>query len=259
MPNYPQSLLFTDGWQQAWLRELTGREEQRIAGTHVTEAIDLIDRLLVKGHRSAHGAKELTAPDRDRVLAAVYQRTYGDRIAGTLECTQCGSPYDLDFSLGDYVRHAHAEAVDGAAKRLQGGTYRMGDDLEIRIPTGEDELAVMSMDGKAAAEALLKRCLVQGEIPHDTTALESALLEAAPVLQTEMAATCPECGHDASVLFDIQGYLLQSLLNDQERLTWEIHRLASAYGWSLKEILKLPRSMRRSYARLIEAEIVMTN
>lgn len=255
MSHYPQSLLFTDGWPQAWLRELTGQEEMRLSGTDVVEAIGLIDSLLVSGQPQGQSARHLTAPDRDRVLAAVYQHTFGDRISGTLECVACASPFDLDFSLADFVDHAHAPASLTDVKRLPGGIVEFGEGVQVKIPTGEDELAVRNMSPEAAATELMQRCLVSGtrdELPMD---LDAKLAEIAPVLETEMGATCPECGHASTVRFDIQAYLLQSLLNDRDRLTWEIHRLAGAYGWKLKEILRLTRSQRKQFARLIEAEM----
>jgi hypothetical protein len=256
MPNYPQSPLFTAGWPQAWLREISGLEEQSVAGTQVTEAIGLVDRLLVKGHRSAGGAKDMASADRDRVLAAIYRQTYGDHIKGTLECRACEAPFDMDFSLGGFVDHTYAADETPVAQQLPDGSYLIQEGLQLRLPTGEDEVAVIGLDAEKAASKLLERCLVAGDLQAAEAVGEEMISQIAPMLQTEMAAPCPECGHVMSVSFDVQTYLLQSLLQDQERLAWEVHRLATAYGWGLKEILKLPRSMRRNYARLIESELL---
>ena len=261
MPNYVQSLLFTAGWPQAWLREISGFEEQSVAGTDVMEAISLVDRLLVSGHRKADGrdqlsARALASADRDRILAAIYRATYSDRIKGTLECSACGAPFDMDFSLGGFVDHAYSHDGELRAIQLPDGSYRIAEGLQMRLPTGEDEIATLGMDEAKAAEMMLQRCLVEGDLALAADVGQAALATVAPTLQTEIAADCPECGHGMAVYFDVQTYLLQSLLQDQESLTWEVHRLAKAYGWSLKEILRLPRSVRRNHARLIEAEFV---
>ena len=50
-------------------------------------------------------------------------------------------------------------------------------------------------------------------------------------------------------------YLLRSLLNEQGRRIFEIHRLAAAYGWSLDEILSLTRTERRRLVEQVEDEI----
>jgi len=255
MPNYPQSLLFTAGWPQAWLKEITGLEEQAVAGTRVTDAIALIDRLLVPGPGPAVSARQLTSADRDRLLASIYQHTYDDRIKGTLECNACAAPFDMDFSLSEFVGHTYTAEGDAVASPLPDGSYALADGLHMRLPTGEDELAVLGMDADRATQTLLQRCLVAGDLAAAVGLAQDAFEHIAPMLQTEMEAQCSECGHGMTVLFDVQTYLLQALLQDQERLSYEVHRLATAYGWSLKSILKLPRNTRRHYARLIEAEL----
>lgn len=257
MPNYPQSLLFTPGCSHAWLRELSGRDEQAVAGTGVDTALALIDRLWAEGHRQGMRAQDLAAPDRDRLLAAIYRHTYGDQVKGSIACRNCGEPFDMDFSLGSFVDHHHGQAPMPGPSRLPDGSFLLEGGLELRLPTGADELAVMHLDDAAAGKALLARIIRKGELDEAAAEAmaEEALPELAPMLQAEMAAQCPECGHGAAVSFDVQSYLLQSLLNDRDRLQYEVHRIASAYGWSLKDILKLSRSARRDYTRLIEAEM----
>lgn len=254
MPNYPQSLVFTSGCDMAWLREICGRQEQHVAGTDVTAAIALLDGLWVNGRRPGISAQDLPAPDRDRLLAAVYQQTYGDRIRGTLECTQCAADFDMDFSLGAFVEHTHATQAEPSATRLPDGTFQVAEGIRLRLPTGTDEIAVTGLNPEAAAQQLLQRCLVEGDEAQAKALPDDLLATAAPLLQADMAAQCPECGHATTIFFDMQTYLLQSLIQDRDRLTYEVHRLATAYGWSLKEILKLPRSQRRNYSRWIESE-----
>jgi hypothetical protein len=110
-----------------------------------------------------------------------------------------------------------------------------------------------------AEYTLLTRCLLSDasqQIPdqsdYDIEAIDTALESVAPLLDLDMDAECPECGHVQLVHFDIQHYLLTALKQEQKQLNQEIHRLASVYKWSLNEILSLPRSQRRSLAVLIE-------
>ena len=254
MSNYPQSLLFTAGLPKAWLRELSGKEEHRIAGTDLAEAIKLIDSLLVNGHRDGFNAQALTAADRDRILAAIYLQTYGDPIKGTLTCTKCEALFDMDFSLANLRDHMHQPQSLPTISQLENGNYLFENGIEMRLPTGEDELALRGCAEDELATKLLERCLVGGKIDDAKPDDLEKLAEIAPMLQAELGSQCPECGHEMQVQFDIQIYLLQSLMQDQEGLNWEVHRLASAYGWRLKEILGLPRSMRKRYSKLIEFE-----
>jgi len=246
------------GGGRAYLRELCGHDEMAVSGTQAHQAVALLDRLLADAPGAAVGAGSavrLAVPDRDRLLAAVYSGTYGDRIGSTLHCGDCERPFDMDFSLAELVNHLGTESGTDAGDRV-----RLPDGRSCRLPTGEDEIAVADLAPEQAALALADRLLTGGTLsaPSDEdglAALQRHLAERAPVLDLDLEAACPECGAGQPVRFDIQSYLLTSLLQEQERLVYEVHRLARAYGWHLDEILGLPRRLRRRHVGLIEAEI----
>ena len=77
----------------------------------------------------------------------------------------------------------------------------------------------------------------------------------APVLDVDLDAHCPACNNDQAFHFDMEYYLLGALQQERNQVALEVHRLARAYGWRLKEILELPRSMRKTYVSLVESEI----
>jgi hypothetical protein len=199
--------------------------------------------------RAAH----LTAADRDRLLAAIYRTTYGDRIASTPPCRNCGSLFDLTFALDDLLA-----AVDrvpaGVADALPDGTFRAPGGAHFRLPTGEDELSVAGLQPEGAEQALLERCLLDAPAGDARAAVEDALEAIAPVLDLDIGTTCPECGAQQAVHFDIQFYLLRAIAQERPLIAREIHRIAAAYGWSLQEILGLRRSERRQFVELIESE-----
>ncbi|MEM7035886.1 MAG: hypothetical protein AAF570_02830 [Bacteroidota bacterium] len=154
MSQYFQSLLFTPGYDRICLRELTGQVEQMVEGTHAREAIRLVDRLLVKDLQVENGlqdAAHLSSADRDRVLAGIFQRTYGDKIASTMNCSACGEPFDLDFSLMALVSHHYGHGQAYPAMPDTEGQWTTPEGLTFRLPTGKDELAVLSMKAEDAA------------------------------------------------------------------------------------------------------------
>ena len=65
---------------------------------------------------------------------------------------------------------------------------------------------------------------------------------------------CPECGARQSLAFCLDRYQLTALVQRRGESRREVHRLAAGYGWSLGEILALPRPQRRALAGMIEAE-----
>ena len=239
------------------IRELNGFDEQSVSGLDTATAIGLLDRLLVRPSGSSAEqlkAIELTAAERDRLLAAVYKRTFGSRIESTLRCTACESLFDLAFSIEDLLASLSSGALSSAASLEPDGTFRLGDRLRFRLPTGEDELAVVGLPASEAQLALLQRCIIESKDPVEIDSVQEAMEEVAPVLDLDLDARCPECGAKQLVHFDMQFYLLRALQQQGRQIAREIHRLAVAYGWSLNEILSLSRNQRRAFVEFIEGD-----
>ena len=244
------------------LREITGVEEQAITSTSTLDAIKLLDALVVSDYDGALQQGEvanLTPWDRDQLLAMVYKRIYGSKIESTIKCRQCGENFDMDFGLDDLVESLSPTSCETLGVTLQGESYfQLGEGIGFRLPTGEDECAVIGLSPKEAKEALLARC-VQGGLEVDTLAeysgaIQSTMEALSPLVDVELDAQCAECGHGQRVHFDMQHYLLSSIQGERKRLMQEIHALASNYGWSLSEILNLPRNQRRTLAGLVAVD-----
>lgn len=249
-------LAFAGEPEWVWLGEPTGRSELAVAGTGTAEALRLLDAVLAApagggATGGAPAAASLAAPDRDRLLAGVYVACYGPKVATTVDCGSCGEPFDLDFELPALVAALTPEEPPAAELRLPDGR-------RFRLPTGEDECAVAGLDPERAARELARRCLAAGGDSNEdegaAEALAKRLAEVAPLIDLEIEARCPECGAAQPVHFDLQHYLLTALAAERDRLLGEVHRLAAAYGWSLGDILDLPRRHRRTLVELIEAD-----
>ena len=247
------------GRDWAIFRELTGIEEQSISSTTTADAIQLLQELLVESHPSSLKRQELpmlSAWDRDRMLATVYMRIYGQRIESTVSCEHCHEKFDLDFSLPDLLESLNPEKTHMAEVQAgQDGTYSLSDGLQFRLPTGEDEIAVMGLAQEEAEQELLRRCILNASEDFDfqnrAGEIEAVMEAIAPLINLELDAQCPECGQEQQVHFDLQHFLLSALSGERAQLMQEIHTLASNYGWSLTDILNLPRSQRRSLANLV--------
>jgi len=239
----------------ACLCEITGRVEHAVGGTSVLDALELLDGVLVAMPGGAVGpgeATKLAAPDRDRLLAAVYTGTYGPRVESTVTCESCASPFDLDFSLDEFRQQIESSADANGITADTDGTFATPSGARFRFPTGADEIAAAGLPMTEAATALMRASIPDASDAPDAAVAEFAdvvqagMNAVAPLLQAELGAVCPECGAHHEIWFDIQHYLLSSLLAEQPRLDREIHALATAYGWGLGEILDLPRRRRRA-------------
>jgi hypothetical protein len=238
------------------LRELTGHDERRISGTSTQDAIQLLDAVMlpVVGEGSSLRAEDLVAADRDRVLAALYIQTFGDRIENTLHCEACELPFDIHFSLRALTATLDKRSRNPRFTPIGVNLFEAAGGWRFRLPTGCDERAAAAAPSRTAESVLAERCVPDSETRPDIAVLQTALDEVAPLLQFELKAGCPECGRVHLVQFDIQTYLLRSLLNEQLHLFSDIHRIAAAYGWSAEEILSLTRTERRRLVDLVENE-----
>jgi hypothetical protein len=239
------------------LREVCGEDEQVVTGIGTMMAVRLLDRLLVPGNGADTTPVQpmnMTASDRDRLLATVYRRAYGPQIESTVRCIKCGELFDIDFSLPELQAFLADGARPTAYARESDGYFLLPDGRRFRLPTAEDELAVMGLTAHETTDELLKRCLEEQNRSSDNMDVIDAMAEIAPLMDMDLTCRCPECKHEQSVHFDIQTFLLRALEQEKNQLAWEVHRLASAYGWSLGEILRLPRSIRRTYVALVESE-----
>ena len=183
----------------------------------------------------------------------MYSRAYGPRVLSSVRCAACGKQYDLDFQLSELEQQVQTRTNGGRIEHRPDGTFRLDSGLRFRLPTGEDEYAVMGMTPEEAEQALLERCVLEGDPGQAQDELRQALDELAPLMDTELNVTCPECGRQDAVHFDIQHFLLASLTQERRQLVGEVHELSRTYGWGLAEILDLPRSSRRAYVAAVES------
>jgi hypothetical protein len=246
----------------AVLREPCGHDEEAIEAATTAQAIALLDRLLVAaapGQGTAPRAGELCAADRDLLLGALYRTLYGDEVESTVRCRGCDQPFDLEFSLTALTEDLRPASA--APARREDGTYLLPDRRRCRLPPGDDELAVADLPAERAPLELQRRCMVAGgegkeagSAADDPAPVVEAMRAAAPIVDLEVDATCPECRLTQPVHFDLQRYLLSRLLGERRQRTHEIHRIARAYGWPRREILDLPRSTRQLHVELIDRD-----
>jgi len=251
------------GSRAAILREITGVEEQQVSGTTTLDAMQLLERLLVEipGSLQRNDLVQLTACDRDRLLAAIYSRIYGGRVDSSTICTACGELFDLHFDLTDLIDTLLSSTETELIQTQPDRSYLLPGGIRFRLPTAEDEMAAIGMSQEDAEKLLLQRCMrspetwgtvkdVEGLLAN----IQSAMAAVAPVVATELDAKCPECSHIQEVHFDLQHFLLQALCNDHDQLMQDLHILASAYGWGLNEILGLARSQRKTLVAKVEMD-----
>lgn len=142
----------------------------------------------------------------------------------------------------------------------------MGDyELVVRAPNSLDLLAISADRNPASARyRLLERCLITAnhdsqpvtadDLPLEVVeAIESAMETADPQANIQLNVSCPACGSSYAQTLDIVSFFWSELSSWAAHLLYDVHRLASAYGWSERDILSMSSRRRRFYLDLIYA------
>jgi hypothetical protein len=79
------------------------------------------------------------------------------------------------------------------------------------------------------------------------------MAKADPHAEMLISLSCPTCGKDWELLFDIAHFFWKEIVGQAQRLVYEIDTLARAYGWTEREILSLPAQRRRTYLEMLAA------
>ena len=242
-------LQITPGINGVYLKSICGKDELAVEDTSTRTALALLNGLIAGDKDHKLNAAKISTPDRDRILAYLYISIYGPKVESTITCDKCKEPFDLDFFLTDLLGHYQQYPE----LQQKDSTYRIESGGVFRFPNGEDELLLNDVPQSVAENFLISRCLIKGDPEKDSAEVQTRMAEIAPILNIEMQATCPECGHEHLVQFDIQSFLLTKLKQQRPQLIQEIHSIAMNYHWSQKSILALPRNLRKQYAALIES------
>lgn len=188
---------------------------------------------------------ELPVGERDARLLELRELLFGTELDGAADCPSCGEPVQYGLETGSLLagrpeRSSFELAIEGCT-------------LLVRLPTGADLAAAASTGGLEEATTLLLERVVGEALPDELAAeLVERLSELDPLADARLALTCPGCGHEWTLAFEIGAWLWSELEAWAWRTLLDVHVLASAYGWSEAEILALgPR--RELYLELVGA------
>ena len=175
---------------------------------------------------------DLSIAERNRELLRVRHMTFGDDLKGCLPCESCSTRVEFEIPVSSMMENPHFE---GKAELMRPATSR-------------DLVAVWeSADPRGS---LLAQCLLNGDdnLDPDRAAEEFNRLNADAEIQFTLA--CPACGIVQRTELDIVRFLWSELRHAAKSLLFEVHELASAYGWSEASILSMNASRRAMYLEM---------
>jgi hypothetical protein len=198
---------------------------------------------------------EIGIGERDRQLLRLREELFGSRFEATARCPECDERLELTFATQDVFLPPPAmpRAEDGLCIELSG--Y----EVAYRLPTSGDLLAAQA----GGRGALLERCIrtvryggrdadVTGLPEEIAQAVAAGMAQADPQAEVRIEMACPACFHRWSMPFDILSYLWGEIEDWARRLLLEVHLLASAYGWSERDIVAMSPRRRRMYLDMVD-------
>ena len=197
---------------------------------------------------SPESASELPIGRRDAELLTLRERLFGPHVVAWARCAACTERFELSFTVSD-IRVAPA---DEPTMLLRRGDYA----VRVRAANSADLMAVVT------ERALVARCTLEArrggvdvladELPDDiAVALADAMGLADPQADVRVMTVCPACGHEGEAQLDVAAFLWREVDAWAARTLDEVHTLASAYGWSEREILSMSAARRRRYVAMI--------
>jgi hypothetical protein len=193
---------------------------------------------------------------RDLELLSLREQAFGCEITGLAACLDCTERIEIRFHTND-VRLPSAVPPESLSLESKGYVVR------FHLPSSADLLSIDVVgDEGEDGRRILERCISEATFdgaPISTNALPESLQEAIattmaaadPQAEIELSLECPVCGCRWTEAFDIDTFFWSELQAWAARILREIHQLASAYGWSEREILALPSLRRNTYLSLI--------
>jgi len=195
----------------------------------------------------AAGVADWPLGRRNRALLDLHASWFGPRLEAWTSCPWCGEKVELEVDARDLATSAPATEPDGTVTV---------DAYVFRFPTSRDLAWVMALD--APATRLLDRCRISG--PDHTAwtnelldAVEERLATADPLADTRLALRCPSCQQAWEEALDAGGFVWAEIESRARRVLWEVHTLASAYGWTESESLALGDRRRAVYLEMVHA------
>lgn len=277
--------------REAELIPLTGKEEELLARNRIPESASLVtivisrclQRLGTIAPVTEDVARNLLIADRQYLLLKLRQATFGNRVQATVSCPWpgCGKKVDIDFSITDIPIKESVEkgplfkmelSAEAAIQGSNGKQYRT---VSFRLPNGSDQESIsplLSENEALALTRLLERCiysigslknhgsdLISRLSPMARLEIEKQMAAAAPHVELDMGANCPECNREFTIPFDLHDFFFGELRNSIDLLYREVHYLAYHYHWSEGEIMGMSREKRQKYIEVLADEIERMN
>lgn len=193
-------------------------------------------------------------------LLRLRKQLFGSTLNCLASCPECKTSIETAFGIEALLSHESNFVSDqNIIYSLSYENYK----IDFRLPTAADLLAIVEKPDTNAAGELVERlieksisngeCIPISELPLQALeSMERQITELDPLAHIELDLSCPDCHNNWLEVLYVIDFLWLEIGNLSKRILFEVARLASAFGWSEREILALTPERRRSYLELLE-------
>jgi hypothetical protein len=188
---------------------------------------------------------------RNMALAELRCSSFGRQLLGWTACGRCGEKLEIEVDAG-----LLADGVTDQCQAFEEPIVVNG--RSFRLLTSRDlAKAAQEADVRLASIRLVESCRLEMAESPDWSAEEldqigQRLAMADPLAEPRLALRCPTCENEWEETLDIVSFLWREIEARAKKLVFEIHALASAYGWTEKEILSLSEQRRALYLAMVQ-------
>jgi hypothetical protein len=197
---------------------------------------------------------DLPLGDCDLLLLRLREQCFGPRFDGLAECPRCRAELDVSIELDELQT-----SIRNVPGRLSTATSDPGPCWTVEVAGTEVQLRPLtSRDIRACGgdrDRLLARCVTGASAggasalpgPDVLAAVEAILDALDPQAAIALDLDCPECGATWQAPVDITEFVWTEVDRFAQRLLYDVHTLARAYGWTEPDVLAVSPARRRFY------------
>jgi hypothetical protein len=237
------------GFLAAWERGLEKRPLERALALLEAACPDLTPEAIAG----------LSVGRRDAALLTLREWAFGHEMTGKASCANCGQTLEMTLDTL-YLRQSSTDAAASAEVSLEAE----GCSVRLRLPNSADLMACAGFAAAEIPQQLFARCLIAATVEGKPVSAEQLpeevahaaiekMAEADPQANLEIDISCGGCGDQWREVFDIVSFFWTEVDVWARRMLREVHVLASAYGWSESEILRLSPLRRHFYLEMAGA------
>jgi hypothetical protein len=184
---------------------------------------------------------------RNQALAELREACFGPRLEAWTACPRCAEK--LEFQMD--------------TRSLVGPLAPIPDAIEIRgesfRPPNSRDLAIAAQETnpRTAAIRLMEACRTEACEPRawseqDIDEAGEQMARADPMAEIRLTLDCPACGNRWDETLDIGEFFWTEVASRARLVLRDVHILASAYGWTEREILNLTEARRAIYLEMLQ-------